>query len=141
MPPVLDIQNLKKCFGDFIAVDTLNFQVEDGSFFSILGPSGCGKTTLLRMIAGFQAPTEGKLLIRTWVRGVEAETLSCGSGIVASALVEMAKADITQIKVKAISGDTLVVTALRAPPLCQSSLRGPTNIVAELTMWEKTRSL
>lgn len=64
MATVLDIQNLKKCFGDFIAVDTLNFQVEDGSFFSILGPSGCGKTTLLRMIAGFQVPTEGKLLIR-----------------------------------------------------------------------------
>ena len=64
MAPVLEIQNLKKCFGDFIAVDTLNFQVEDGSFFSILGPSGCGKTTLLRMIAGFQEPTEGTLLIR-----------------------------------------------------------------------------
>ncbi|MGB3225524.1 MAG: ABC transporter ATP-binding protein [Desulforhopalus sp.] len=64
MAPVLDIQNLKKTFGSFIAVDTLNFQVEDGSFFSILGPSGCGKTTLLRMIAGFQEPTEGKLLIR-----------------------------------------------------------------------------
>jgi len=62
--PVLDIQNLKKCFGNFIAVDTLNFQVDDGSFFSILGPSGCGKTTLLRMIAGFQTPSEGKLLIR-----------------------------------------------------------------------------
>ncbi len=64
MAPVLDIQNLKKCFGSFTAVDTLNFQVEDGSFFSILGPSGCGKTTLLRMIAGFQKPTEGTLLIR-----------------------------------------------------------------------------
>ena len=64
MAPVLEIQNLKKCFGEFIAVDTLNLQVEDGSFFSILGPSGCGKTTLLRMIAGFQKPTEGTLLIR-----------------------------------------------------------------------------
>lgn len=64
MAPVLDIQNLRKCFGEFIAVDTLNFQVEDGSFFSILGPSGCGKTTLLRMIAGFLSPTEGHLLIR-----------------------------------------------------------------------------
>ncbi|TKB24073.1 ABC transporter ATP-binding protein [Desulfopila sp. IMCC35006] len=64
MAPVLDIQNLKKCFGKFIAVDTLSFQVEDGCFFSILGPSGCGKTTLLRMIAGFQTPTEGQLLIR-----------------------------------------------------------------------------
>ena len=64
MTPVLDIQNIKKQFGDFTAVDSLNFQVEDGCFFSILGPSGCGKTTLLRMIAGFQTPTEGKLLIR-----------------------------------------------------------------------------
>jgi spermidine/putrescine transport system ATP-binding protein len=64
MAPVLDIQNLKKNFASFTAVDTLNFQVEDGSFFSILGPSGCGKTTLLRMIAGFQKPTEGRILIR-----------------------------------------------------------------------------
>lgn len=64
MVPVLDIQELKKCFGGFTAVDTLNFQVEDGCFFSILGPSGCGKTTLLRMIAGFQEPTQGRLLIR-----------------------------------------------------------------------------
>jgi spermidine/putrescine transport system ATP-binding protein len=64
MPPVLEILKLKKCFGNFVAVDTLGFQVEEGEFFSILGPSGCGKTTLLRMIAGFQQPTEGKLLIR-----------------------------------------------------------------------------
>jgi len=64
MPPVLDIQSLRKFFGSFTAVDTLNFQVEEGNFFSILGPSGCGKTTLLRMIAGFQRPTEGKILIR-----------------------------------------------------------------------------
>ena len=64
MAPVLDIRNLTKCFGSFTAVDNLNFQVEEGSFFSILGPSGCGKTTLLRMIAGFQKPTRGSLLIR-----------------------------------------------------------------------------
>ncbi len=62
--PVLQIQNLKKTFAGFTAVDTLNFQVEEGSFFSILGPSGCGKTTLLRMIAGFLEPSSGKLLIR-----------------------------------------------------------------------------
>ncbi len=64
MDPVLNIQNLKKQFGKFVAVDNLNFQVEDGSFFSILGPSGCGKTTLLRMIAGFLMPSDGQLLIR-----------------------------------------------------------------------------
>lgn len=62
--PVLEIQQLRKTFADFVAVDTLDFQVEEGSFFSILGPSGCGKTTLLRMIAGFLAPSAGKLLIR-----------------------------------------------------------------------------
>jgi spermidine/putrescine transport system ATP-binding protein len=60
---VLDIQDLKKTFSSFVAVDTLNFQVENGHFFSILGPSGCGKTTLLRMIAGFLEPTSGRLLI------------------------------------------------------------------------------
>ncbi len=47
MQNVLDIRNLKKEFGDFKAVDGVNFQVEEGKFFSILGPSGCGKTTLL----------------------------------------------------------------------------------------------
>ena len=45
-----------KRFADHMAVDSLSFSVERGSFFSILGPSGCGKTTLLRMIAGFIAP-------------------------------------------------------------------------------------
>ena len=64
MPPVLEIQHLKKIFGQFVAVDTLDFLVEEGCFFSILGPSGCGKTTLLRMIAGFLQPTAGTLLIR-----------------------------------------------------------------------------
>ncbi|WP_136796249.1 ABC transporter ATP-binding protein [Desulfosediminicola ganghwensis] len=64
MPPVLDIQNLIKQFDTFTAVDNINFQVEEGSFFSILGPSGCGKTTLLRMIAGFLSPSSGKIAIR-----------------------------------------------------------------------------
>ncbi len=52
-----------KRFADHIAVDTLSFSVERGSFFSILGPSGCGKTTLLRMIAGFIAPDSGDIAI------------------------------------------------------------------------------
>ena len=64
--PDADLQalNLTKRFGDFTAVDDLSFSVQRGSFFSILGPSGCGKTTLLRMIAGFQSPDEGQILIR-----------------------------------------------------------------------------
>ncbi|MGL1932370.1 MAG: ABC transporter ATP-binding protein [Desulfotalea sp.] len=62
--PVLEIKNLTKKFGDFVAVDGIDISVPEGSFFSILGPSGCGKTTLLRMISGFLEPTSGDLLIR-----------------------------------------------------------------------------
>ncbi len=66
MAPIADLvcRDLTKDFGDFRAVDRVNFEVPQGSFFSILGPSGCGKTTLLRMIAGFQFPTSGDLLIK-----------------------------------------------------------------------------
>ena len=46
------------------AVDNVSLQIEDGEFFALLGPSGCGKTTTLRLIAGFEQPTEGKVLIR-----------------------------------------------------------------------------
>lgn len=64
MEHVLEIKNVTKRFGDFTAVDSVSFNVDDGGFFSILGGSGCGKTTLLRMIAGFEKETEGELLIR-----------------------------------------------------------------------------
>ncbi|SEA61404.1 spermidine/putrescine transport system ATP-binding protein [Desulfuromusa kysingii] len=60
----LSVSNLVKKFGDFTAVDNVTFAVPQGSFFSILGPSGCGKTTLLRMIAGFEEPTSGNIMIR-----------------------------------------------------------------------------
>jgi spermidine/putrescine transport system ATP-binding protein len=55
--------DLVKRFGDFAAVDGLNLEMPPGEFFSLLGPSGCGKTTTLRMIAGFERPTEGQILI------------------------------------------------------------------------------
>lgn len=64
MSAVLEIDHITKKFGDFTAVADVNFQVEEGEFFSILGPSGCGKTTLLRMIAGFLEPSTGNLRIR-----------------------------------------------------------------------------
>ena len=64
MSYVLEIKNVTKKFGDFTAVKSVSFNVEDGGFFSILGGSGCGKTTLLRMISGFEDVTEGELLIR-----------------------------------------------------------------------------
>jgi spermidine/putrescine transport system ATP-binding protein len=53
------IENVSKNFGSFQAVRDVNFSIEKGEFFSLLGPSGCGKTTLLRIIAGFEDPTQG----------------------------------------------------------------------------------
>jgi len=61
--PDLAAEAVVKRFADHLAVDSLSFSVQPGSFFSILGPSGCGKTTLLRMIAGFLAPDAGDIAI------------------------------------------------------------------------------
>ncbi|MEO1677826.1 MAG: ABC transporter ATP-binding protein [Pseudomonadota bacterium] len=57
------INNLRKEFGDFTAVQSSSFKIEDGEFFMLLGPSGCGKTTTLRMIAGLELPTSGEIYI------------------------------------------------------------------------------
>ncbi|KZY04714.1 MULTISPECIES: ABC transporter ATP-binding protein [unclassified Sulfitobacter] len=62
--PDLECRAISKSFDEFKAVKDVSFSVPQGTFFSILGPSGCGKTTLLRMIAGFQKPTGGDLLIK-----------------------------------------------------------------------------
>jgi spermidine/putrescine transport system ATP-binding protein len=58
---VISIDHVMKRFGAFVAVDDAHFDIRRGEFFSMLGPSGCGKTTTLRMIAGFEQPTEGKI--------------------------------------------------------------------------------
>ncbi|MEM1429702.1 MAG: ABC transporter ATP-binding protein [Pseudomonadota bacterium] len=60
----LECKGISKAFGDFRAVDDVSFRIPSGTFFSILGPSGCGKTTLMRMIAGFEDPTRGDILIK-----------------------------------------------------------------------------
>jgi putative spermidine/putrescine transport system ATP-binding protein len=59
----LSLKQLRKQFGDVIAVHEINLEVGDGEFLCILGPSGCGKSTALRMIAGFEDPTSGDILI------------------------------------------------------------------------------
>jgi len=59
----LAVSNLSMQFGDFVAVDSVSFEVPTGSFITLLGPSGCGKTTLLRMISGFLKPTSGSIHI------------------------------------------------------------------------------
>ncbi|WP_339710850.1 ABC transporter ATP-binding protein [uncultured Sphingosinicella sp.] len=61
--PIISIQNVTKRFGAVAAVDNVSLDIMPGEFFVLLGPSGCGKTTLLRMIAGFEVPTEGRIVI------------------------------------------------------------------------------
>jgi multiple sugar transport system ATP-binding protein len=57
------VENLRKSFDQFTAVEGSNFTIDHGTFFAMLGPSGCGKTTTLRMIAGLELPSEGKILL------------------------------------------------------------------------------
>ncbi len=59
----ITLENLTKHFGPVVAVDDVNLVIEDGEFFALLGPSGCGKTTTLRLIAGLEKPTEGRIFI------------------------------------------------------------------------------
>jgi spermidine/putrescine transport system ATP-binding protein len=61
--PDVTLIGVTKRFGPVVAVDRMNLEIPSGSFTSLLGPSGCGKTTTLRMIAGFEQPTEGEILL------------------------------------------------------------------------------
>ncbi|MCA1456717.1 ABC transporter ATP-binding protein [Bradyrhizobium sp. BRP22] len=61
--PLLRIERVTKRFGNFSAVNQLSLEIRAGEFFALLGPSGCGKTTLLRMLAGFETPDEGRILL------------------------------------------------------------------------------
>jgi len=61
--PLVEFVDVRKVFGDFTAVNGVSLKIYPREFFALLGPSGCGKTTLLRMLAGFETPTSGKILL------------------------------------------------------------------------------
>ena len=61
--PLIRFENVTKKFGEFVAIDDLTLDIFRREFFALLGPSGCGKTTLMRMLAGFEAPTSGTILL------------------------------------------------------------------------------
>src|SRR4051812_14988231 len=61
--PYLELTGIQKRFGETVAVEDFNLGAEKGEFVSFLGPSGCGKTTTLRMIAGFETPTAGSIVL------------------------------------------------------------------------------
>jgi spermidine/putrescine transport system ATP-binding protein len=61
--PCVELRSVTKRFGELVAVDDLSLAIPEGDFFTLLGPSGCGKTTTLRMVAGFEEATSGRVLI------------------------------------------------------------------------------
>lgn len=67
----VELRNVRKRFGNTIAVDDISLEIEDGELIAFLGPSGCGKTTTLRMISGFEYPTEGEIIPGQDVTGMD----------------------------------------------------------------------
>jgi spermidine/putrescine transport system ATP-binding protein len=68
-PFIVELRDVSKQFGETVALDHVTLRIRDGEFFSMLGPSGCGKTTSLRLMAGFELPTEGEVVIAGETQG------------------------------------------------------------------------
>ena len=62
-PADVRLEDVRKSYGDVVAVDGIELEIPAGEFFTMLGPSGSGKTTMLRLIAGFESPDEGRVLL------------------------------------------------------------------------------
>jgi ABC-2 type transport system ATP-binding protein len=63
MPPILELRNVRKAYGNFVAVDSVSLAVPAGSIFGLLGPNGAGKTSTIRMIMNITAPDTGEVLV------------------------------------------------------------------------------
>ena len=105
------LERLVKRYGDVEAVSGVTLDIADGEFFSMLGPSGSGKTTTLRMIAGFELPTEGRVLLKGRdVTGVppfdrDASDWRVGTSHVEHAWVEIHADDFPEVAVSCSGGD------------------------------------
>jgi len=90
-----------------------------------LGPEGAN-------VSLYETAADGSVRVRSWERGIEGETLSCGSGLVAVALVMMAERGTRDIELIPLSGDRLMVEALGEPPVCATRFTGPALFVAAI---------
>src|SRR5829696_6026534 len=75
MPPVIELDQLTRRFGDLVAVDHVSFKVEQGAIFGLLGPNGSGKSTIIRMLCGVLAPTSGRATVLGFDASTESESI------------------------------------------------------------------
>ncbi len=79
----IEIKHLTKRFNKFTALNDINLEIKEGEFVAILGPSGCGKTTLLRLLAGFDSPSDGQILMNNKIVSSPNNTLKANQRDVA----------------------------------------------------------